>query len=140
MKTNILVTLVALSFAVNVNAQPSKAPQQAPSMKPAMPVGYAAKVTAPAPKITSKKYVSIGLEPHWLLIGGFGGQIDARISNGVSILVGGMYVPPRRNETLSSSNSFTYDTYKYSIYEVYVGPSFMLTGNYDTSGAYITPA
>ncbi len=82
--------------------------------------------------------VGIAIEPHWLLIGGIGGKFDVRISDKVALGVGGMYAS--RNSDSSSNSSSTVYSYKWSMYEVYVGPTFNITGDYDHSGMFITPA
>lgn len=83
--------------------------------------------------------VGIAIEPHWLLIGGIGGKFDVRISDNVALGLGGMYVPPRSNTSSSSDTTNDYN-YRWSMYEVYFGPTINLTGDYDHSGVFITPA
>lgn len=78
----------------------------------------------------------LGVEPLWLLIGGIGAKADYRLSSSVSLGLGGMIVPSQRN-TNSDTNA---TTYKWSAYEIYLGPTFMITGDYDSNGIYITPA
>lgn len=78
----------------------------------------------------------LSAEPLWLVLGGFGAKADTRLSDSISLGVGGMYIPTR-SET-SSGDSQT--NYRWSTYEVYVGPTLFLSSTYDKSGWYITPA
>jgi hypothetical protein len=80
---------------------------------------------------------SIGVEPLWLGLRGLGVHLDRRMSQTISLAVAGMYIPMRRNfsfEALDGSN------YRYSVYEIYVGPTFMFNGDYEHSGFYLFPA
>lgn len=88
---------------------------------------------------TPQKRHSVGLsvEPLWLLIGGLGAKIDFRVSDTMAIGLGGMYA----NWSTKSEDSTINDTaYKQKVYEIYMGPTFNLTGNYDTNGIFFTPA
>lgn len=84
----------------------------------------------------------INVEPHWLLIGGIGAKADMAITHKTAIGLQGMYVPPKRMERdiyESDTNSYS-NSYKWSYYEINLGPTFMLTGNLGTHGLYLTPA
>jgi hypothetical protein len=84
---------------------------------------------------------SFGLtaEPIWLLVGGLGAKADFRLSQSVSLGLGGMLIPPRNNVRSSSSSDSSFN-YKWSMYEIYLGPTFMLTGDFDSNGIFVTPA
>jgi hypothetical protein len=90
-----------------------------------------------------KHYFGIGLEPHWLLIGGLGAKADARVSDNVAIEIGGMYIPPRQNTMNEEDKKGNYgkeDNYLWSVYEIYFGTRVMLMGDYDHHGLFVTPA
>jgi len=57
----------------------------------------------------------------------------------VSLGVDGMYVLPRTTNATDEMNNQNY-SYKWSTYEVYAGPTIMLTGDFDHRGLYILPA
>jgi hypothetical protein len=94
--------------------------------------------TARAEDAPSKSHhvFGLGLEPHWLIIGGIGAKADFRLTDRFSLGFGGMYIPPRSNTSTDSLEV----SYKWSMYEVYAGTTFMITGDYDHHGAYIFPA
>ncbi|MGE4133105.1 MAG: hypothetical protein AB7F86_15795 [Bdellovibrionales bacterium] len=79
------------------------------------------------------------VEPHWLLIGGLGAKFDFRLSDSVSFGIGGMGVPDHSTSS-TDSNGKNKETYNFSTYEVYMGPTFMLTGDYDHHGVFLSPA
>jgi hypothetical protein len=137
MKTNtksFLMFAVVASLLSAVSAQAQEA--ATPSSTNSGTIG--ARIPVQSPEV---HHVAIGIEPHWLLIGGFGMQADVRLSRRTALAIGGLYVPPRENFNNSDSSSTSYDPhYKYSIYEAYLGPSFMLTGDYDRNGLYVMPA
>lgn len=85
----------------------------------------------------SERSFGVGVEPLWLLIGGLGAEFDARVSEGTAIILAGMYVPTRDSLTSGSSADLNY---KWTTYEVYIGPKFMLSGAYHESGFYLAPA
>ena len=94
---------------------------------------------SPAPSTTHEHFLGVGVEPHWLLIGGIGLGVDFRLSNKVSLGLSGMMVPPRSNSSTQETNSAIVD-YKWSYYEVYLGPKIMIMGDYDHHGLYVMPA
>jgi hypothetical protein len=100
---------------------------------------HAQTLTAQAPE---KEYtLGLSVQPLWLLLGGLGANVDRRLTNRTSIGLGGTYIPPRRSLDKSDDRNKTSDTsYKWTYYEVHVGPTFFLTGDYDTSGWYLNPA
>lgn len=96
------------------------------------------------PVPSKEHHFGLRLDPIWALIGGLGAQTDVRLSNGISLALGGYYIPPRKNaETTSSSSSssstYTGYTYKWTAYEVYVSTIIMITGDYDHHGLFIAP-
>jgi hypothetical protein len=80
----------------------------------------------------------IAIEPTWLLIGGLGAKIDFRLSDRAALGLGGMYAS--RTVTEKNERTLPEGAYKVRNYEIYLGPTFNLTGNYDTDGFFITPA
>lgn len=94
--------------------------------------------TTTMPTPVREHSLGLSIEPHWLIIGGIGGKVDFRVADNIALGLGGMYISPRSTNTSSSSTTDT--DYRWSMYEVYLGPTINLSGNYDTSGAFITPA
>ncbi len=152
MKTNFVLALIAASFLITISPLISSAQTKAaPDLVPAQPVGAsnaspaqpAADPVSPAPpREIRKRHFALGIEPHWLILRGLGLQMDVRVSNKVAIVLGGLYFPPQDNY-LNDDDDDDFDIfadYKWTETEVYVGPSYMITGNYDTHGAYILPA
>ena len=91
------------------------------------------------PKYSAEEHsFGIRLDPLWTLIGGAGAEADVRVSRKVSIGIGGYYIFPHNNDYFYTSTTPTY-SYQWSAYEVYVGPTIMLTGDYDHHGLYIAP-
>jgi hypothetical protein len=84
----------------------------------------------------------LNVEPHWLLIGGIGAKADLAVTRGTAIGIQGLYVPPKSMAHTtydSNTNSFS-RSYKWTYYEINVGPTFMLTGDLSTHGLYLSPA
>jgi hypothetical protein len=133
MKTKFALTMVCLALTSISQAQEPARPIGARSAAPTLASSTTTTVSAP-----SVHHVGIGIEPHWLIVGGLGAQFDARVSKKTSIALGGMYLPP--HEATTTGDSSTSDHYKWSAFEVYTGPSFMITGDYDHHGAYVMPA
>lgn len=121
-----LTLAVALLLSVCVSAQPLT------QVKTAKPV-----------EVKTRHNVGVGLEAHWLIIGGLGIQTDARISDSAALVIGGLYVPPRQNTVSEEDKKQNYgkeENYLWSTYEVYIGSRFLLTGDYDHHGVFVTPA
>jgi hypothetical protein len=82
----------------------------------------------------------IGLEPLWLVLGGLGAKLDYNLTNETSIGMSGIYIPERDNTTSEENKSTTVAKYRWTYYEINIGPTFMLTGKLNTNGFYIYPA
>ena len=89
-----------------------------------------------APKPIKEHSFGIRIDPLWSLIGGLGGEVDVRISQSVSIGLGGFYIFPQSSKSFDNTS---FSDYKWSSYEIYVGPTIMLLGDYDHHGLYIAP-
>lgn len=88
---------------------------------------------------SSGRVFGLGFEPHWLIVGGLGMRVDFKLSDSMSLVLGGLYVPPRSVNRTEDYDSL-YVNYKVSMHEVYLGPTIFITGAYDHHGWYVTPA
>src|SRR5258708_3934599 len=80
------------------------------------------------PKSIKEHSFGVRIDPLWTLLGGLGAEFDVRVSESVSIGVGGYNIFPQSNKTIDSTSL---SDYKWSTYEIYVGPTIMLIGDYD---------
>lgn len=91
-------------------------------------------ISTTAPETHDKKSFSLGIEPLYLLLGGIGGIAEAHLTDRSRLGLGGLYIPSHKN-----GDSYPND-YSWSTYEVYLGPTFMLTGDNSHNGFYLSPA
>lgn len=70
-------------------------------------------------------------------MGGIGARYDKVISEKTYFGVGGMWVPGNR---VTEEESTTKDSYIMRAYEFNLGPVFMLTGDVNHSGVYVSPS
>ena len=120
----ILLLSLSSSFAF---AKEAKRSQSAPEQ------------TAPQAAVPAESHHFMGIdaEPLWIAVGGFGLDLDFRMSKKTSLVIGGMAVA---SHAVSKSESSNDTAYKWSTYEAYIGPQFMINGSFDEWGAYIFPA
>lgn len=114
-KTKLVLTLIVAVSCTSAIAAPGKLTMEQPA---------------------NERSFGLAVEPLWLLVGGIGAKADVRLSSTVSLGLGGMIVPSRRNTTSETNTT----NYKSSAYEIYLGPTVMLTGDYDSNGIFVTPA
>ncbi len=84
-------------------------------------------------RAASEHSFGLAVQPLWLLLGGIGADADLRLTPKTSLLLGGMYVPSHEVQGTDTSSP----KYKLTSYEIYLGPKYMLTGDYDRNGAYV---
>lgn len=93
-------------------------------------------IARPSSVIENRHSFSIGLDPLVLFNSSFGGQADVRVGDRFAVVVGGVYQPTQGRE---SSGTVKYH-YTSSLYEVYLGSTIRLTGDFDRDGFYLLPA
>ncbi len=139
----LVISLSALALQASAAEQTQTVPQgqQSQQTQPTQQVQTSA---LPAP--AKEHSFGFRLDPVWVLIGGIGGEVDFRMSRTISLGIGGYNIFPHSTThststtTTSSGTTFTWDDdYKWSAYEIYVGPTIMLMGDYDHRGLYLAP-
>lgn len=93
-------------------------------------------IARPSRMIEDRHSFGIGIDPLVLFNSSVGGQADVRVGDRFAVVVGGFYQPAQERE---SSGKVKYH-YTSSIYEVYLGSTIRLTGDYDRDGFYLLPA